>query len=131
MKETLNSPIEPAVGPPLEHEALLTLARKVEGAARDGDRQHLQMATAHLREALVHHLDAERRILVELSSEDSRRVLQGQRNLLALLGDLTAAARRPDLAPCDGIAQRLVAQLSLQADDERVNVARFLASGGT
>ena len=46
--------------PPLNHEGLLTLARKLEGAVGDGDRDRLATAAQRLSEALVVHVIDER-----------------------------------------------------------------------
>jgi hypothetical protein len=105
--------------PPLDHDALLTLARKTEAAAHDGDRDRLDTAALHLFEALVDHVGAERADLVYLSPGESRLLLRGQQRVVDLLVELAVAAQAPGPCHCDNLAQQLSAQLSLQADDER------------
>jgi hemerythrin-like domain-containing protein len=106
--------------PPLDHDALLTLARKTEAAAHDGDRDRLETAALHLFEALLDHVGAERLDLVHLSPGEGRLLLRGQQRVVDLLVELAVAAQLPGPCHCNNFAQHLSAQLSLQADDERL-----------
>ncbi len=102
----------------LSHEELLTLARKTEMAAREGDRGRLEAATLGLREALLAHLAAERPALLQLPVGQSEVLLGGQQRLVDLLDELGAvAAGEP--CRCGDVAQLLVAELTMQADAER------------
>ena len=102
----------------LSHEELLTLARKTEMAAREGDRGRLEAAALGLREALLDHLDAERPALLQLPVRQSRTLLGGQQRLVDLLGELGAAGA-DEPCRCGDVAQLLVAELTMQADAER------------
>jgi hemerythrin-like domain-containing protein len=107
------------LSPPLNHEDLLTLARKTEAAARDGDRDRLETAALRLFEALLDHVGAERPALLQLPPGETRLLLRGQQRVIDLLVDLAVATKTPGPCRCDTVAQQLLAQLSLQADDER------------
>lgn len=102
----------------LSHEDLLTLARKTEIAAREGDRSRLGAAALGLREALLVHLDAERPALLQLPVRQSGMLLGGQQRLVDLLGELGAAGT-DEPSRCGDVAQLLVAKLTMQADAER------------
>jgi hypothetical protein len=106
--------------PPLEHDALLTLARKTEAAAHDGDRDRLEAAALHLFEALVEHVGAEQFDLSHLAPGEGRLLSRGQQRIVGLLVELAIGAEAPGPCRCDDLAQQLLAQLSLQADDERL-----------
>lgn len=108
--------------PTLGHEALLTLARKTEAAARDGDRARVEAAAARLLRALVAHVGAERVDVVHLTGDESRLLTLGQQHLATLVEELEAAAQSPEPGECRCVtlAQQLSAELRLQADDERL-----------
>jgi hypothetical protein len=108
---------------PLGHEELLTLARKAEAAARDGDRERLEVCALRLSQALADHVDAERPALRNLPPEETRPLLLGQEYITRLIADLAVAARTGGLCRRDDIAQRLLAQLTVQAEDERHRLA--------
>jgi len=105
--------------PPLDHEGLLTLARKLEGAVSDGDRDRLATAAQRLSEALVDHVGAERPALLQLPADESLLLLRGQQRVMDLVVDLTHAAENPGPCRCPDVARQLLAQLTLQAGDER------------
>jgi hypothetical protein len=109
-----------ASDPLLSHDALLTLARKTEAAARDGDRDRLTAAALRLFEALVDHLGAERLDLLHLSADEGHLLLRGQQHVVDLLVELAVAAQTPGPCNCDNLAQQLTAELTLQAEDERL-----------
>lgn len=108
-----------SVTSPLAHEALLTLARKLEAAAADGERDRVETAARRLLDALIEHLGAEQAGMVRLPPDRGYVLARGQERLVDLLVELAAGAHTQDLSRCDGLAQQLIAQLSLQADDER------------
>lgn len=104
---------------PLGHEQLLTLARKTEAAARDGDRHRLEAAALRLFYALVDHVRAEAPALVAMPAGGTHDLLRGQQRVLDLLVDLAAAAQAVDgICRCDDLARQLVAQLTVQASEE-------------
>jgi hypothetical protein len=106
----------------LGHEALLTLARKADAAARDGDRVRLEAATARLLDALLAHVGAERVDVDHLAGTARRKLALGQRHLAELLEELETAAQSRDGSECACVTltERLSAELRLQADDERL-----------
>jgi hypothetical protein len=104
---------------PLCHEALLTLARKLEAAAADGDRDRVEAAARRLLGALIDHIRAERAGMGVLDPDRARELERGQQQIVDHLVPLAVDAGNADLSRSDGLAQRLIAELSLQADDER------------
>ncbi|HTJ75487.1 MAG TPA: hypothetical protein VL337_08985 [Acidimicrobiales bacterium] len=106
-------------GQTLDHEALLTLARKAEAAATDGDRDRLRAAAQRLSVALVDHVRAERSCLENLPATDGRLLERGQERVFGLLTDLMNEAGRSGECRCVRLARRLSAQLSVQANQER------------
>jgi len=73
----------------LWHEALLTLARKAQAAAEDGDIHHLEQAVSYLLDELALHILDERSALVTLAPGEERILARGQDHLLS---DVTALA---------------------------------------
>ncbi len=110
----------PVPEPTLGHEALLTLARKTEAAALDGDRARLEAAAAHLLRALDAHVGAERADVGEQTGPDRRVLALGQQHLGALIEELEAAVSAGGECRCVALAQRLSAELRVQADGERL-----------
>jgi hypothetical protein len=107
---------------PLCHEALMTLARKLEAAASDNDRDRVEYAASRLLGALVDHIRAEKAEIAEmgeLDPERARELARGQERIIDELVPLAAGVRDADLSLADGLAMKLVSELSLQADDER------------
>ncbi len=104
---------------PLCHEALLTLARKVESAAMDGDRDRVESAARRLLTALIDHTGAEWVALTLLSPEKAREFASRQHRLVDDLVELAADARDGDLRRCKGLARQLIADLTMLAEDER------------
>lgn len=104
---------------PLCHEALLTLARKLEAAASDEDRDRVEAAARRLLDALIDHTRAEQAAMAALSPEASREIARGQQRLIDDLLELAVDVHDEDLSRCDGLAQQLLAELTVQAHDER------------
>lgn len=106
--------------PILDHDALLTLARKTEGAARDHDPDRIETHALHLFQALVEHLLAERSALLQVAPAQARLLERGQQRVVDLVVELAAtAASDPDECDCDQVAANLLAELTLQVGDER------------
>jgi hypothetical protein len=103
----------------LGHEALLTLARKLEGAASDGDRDRVEAAARRLLGALVDHIRSEKADMALLDPDRARELVRGQQQIVDHLVPLAVDARNADLSRCDGLARQLIAELSLQAEHER------------
>lgn len=108
---------------PLPHDALLTLARKTDAAAIDGDRGRLAVAARHLLDALVDHIAAERAQLSRLPADERRAVAHAQRAVVSVLLDVLVV---PGSEPCHctQLTQELLALLSVEADDERLTFSR-------
>jgi hypothetical protein len=104
---------------PLCHEALLTLARKLEAAASDGDRDRVETTARRLLGALIDHIRAEKADLALLDPDQERELARGQQRVVDHLVPLAVDVQNADLSHWDGLARRLVAELSLQATDER------------
>lgn len=104
---------------PLNHDALLTLARKTQAAAHDGDRERIEADVLHLYEALADHVGAERLDLLNLPPDEVRTLMRGQQRIVDLLIELAVVAQTPGPCNCEHLAQQLSAELSLQAEHER------------
>lgn len=104
------------------HEDLLTLARKAEAAAGDGDRERLEAAGLRLFQALVAHLGDEDPRLDGLAPADARILRRGQQRIVDTVVDLTAGAGLAGDARCRRLAGILVAELELQARDEQLRL---------
>lgn len=111
-----------APGGPLAHEALLTLARKVQSAAADEDPSHLEQAARHLRDALASHVRDEAAVMIDLPPEEARIFGRGQKRLLSLIAELVdeaAGGCRQPPERCQNRTEELLALLVLQARDEQ------------
>jgi hypothetical protein len=109
--------------PPLDHEALLTLARKAEAAIRDDDHDRLATAVQRLSDALVDHVGAERPQLEDLPAGESALLEHGQERVLELLAQLSRiVGSSPAFGSCHcvSLARQLLAHLSLQGNHERL-----------
>ena len=102
-----------------DHNQLLTLARKAEAAATDGDPERLENAALTLFEALINHVDLERSDLAQLAPAQRRLLVRGQQRMVDLLVDLAVEAQVPGPCRCHQLTRELSARLSLQAEDER------------
>ena len=107
--------------PILSHDQLLSLARTTAEAAREHDPDRVEADALRLFEALSDHILAERRtFLRHLSAGDARLIRHAHQNLEELVLKLAAsAAQKTDRCDCESLADTVVAQLSLQAADER------------
>lgn len=101
------------------HNQLLTLARKAEAAATDGDPERLESAALTMLEALIAHVDLERSELARLAPAQRRLLIRGQQRVVDLLVDLAIEAQEPGPCQCNQLTRELSARLSLQAEDER------------
>ena len=105
----------------LDHEALLTLARKVHAAASDSDVARMGRATRDLSAALDRHLHSEAPDLLHLAPGDARVLRRGQsrvHRLTSLLDTAAHAGCRGRGGDCADVAAELIAVLDLQARDE-------------
>lgn len=102
-----------------DHNQLLTLARKAEAAATDGDPVRLENAALTLFEALIVHVDLERSELAQLAPAQRRLLVRGQQRVVDLLVDLAIEAQAPGPCRCHDLTRELSARISIQADDER------------
>jgi hypothetical protein len=110
------------------HEELLTLAQKTLAAARDGDHDRLEARALRLFEALSDHVLAERPALRRVSPGDARLLEAGQQRVVDRLVELAASAAQDEgSCRCDRLAANLLAELTLQADDERHHLATTTA----
>ena len=108
---------------PLRHEALLTLARKVQAAAEDGDIHRLEHAASYLLDELALHVLDERTALVALAPNEERMLARGQAHLVsdaAALAEAISTGCAGQTEQCVDRAEDLVARLYLQAHDERL-----------
>ena len=106
----------------LRHEGLLTLARKVQAAAEDGDIRRLEQAASYLLDELTIHVLDERTALVALTPNKERMLARGQARLVsdaAALAEGISACCAGQTEQCVDRAEELVARLYLQARDER------------
>lgn len=115
--------MDPALPDTIEHEDLLTLARKSEAAARDGDPDRVETASLRLLEAFLVHVGAERRDLLRLAPGDARMVIRGQQRVVDAVVDLAISAGSDEACDCARVSEDLIARLTLQAEDERHHLA--------
>ena len=109
------------------HDHLLTLANKVRAAVEDRDLQRRRPAAWRFFEGLVEHLDEETAVLLGAAPADSRILRRGQWRIVGTASGLLRNAEGPaEDCDCRTLVDLLIAELSLQAADER----RCLRSGG-
>lgn len=106
----------------LDHESLLTLARKVHAAASDRDPQRLDSALRHFAAALQVHVDHETSTMLRVEPAEARMLKRGQERLLASVKELVdqsilGCAGKPET--CSLRAEETLALLVLQARDEK------------
>lgn len=116
--------MDPALPDTIDHEDLLTLARKSEAAASDGDPDRVEAASLRLLEAFVIHVGAERRELLQLAPGDARLMRRGQQRVIDAVIDLVIASSSDGPCECAHESHDLIARLTLQAEDEREHLAR-------
>lgn len=112
---------------PLDHEALLTLARKVRAAAADTDPERLSQAARRFSIALDRHLQAEAAPLSRMAPAEAHLLRKGQERICKLTTALLDEADRGCPVPhrdCRSRAEDLVALLSLQAGNEHRTLDR-------
>lgn len=104
-----------------DHEALLTLARKVQAAATDADPDRMERATHDFTAALDRHLRSEIPRLGRMVAADARILERGQHRIHRLAGLLDGASGR-HCRDRDArmLAGELVARLDLQSRRERL-----------
>lgn len=108
------------------HEHLLTLAHKVKAAVEDRDVQRLRPAAWRFFDGLVEHLDGEAPVLLRSAPPEARLLRRGQVRLVGTASDLLRNTESSaEECDCEELANLLIAELSLQAADER----RCLPSG--
>lgn len=106
--------------PPLSHDQLLELAHQTAEAARDHDPDRVEADALRLFEALSDHVLAERAAFFHLPAGDARLIRRGRQQIEDLLLDLAAsAAEKTGSCECERLADDVVAQLALQATEER------------
>lgn len=107
----------------LDHEGLLTLARKAHGAAGDADTIRLREDLDTFVHALAHHLDHELPALSHLPPAEARLLRRGQARVSgaarALLHDAADGCSGSG-GRCTARTEELLALLTLQAGDERL-----------
>lgn len=107
----------------LDHDGLLTLARKAHAAAGDADTTRLTENLGIFVHALVHHLEDELPTLVRLPPAEARLVRRGQTRVStaarALLRDAAGGCAGPGRR-CAARAEELLALLTVQSRDERL-----------
>lgn len=109
--------------PALDHDALLTLARKAHAAAGDADLERLADDLGLFVLALAAHLDREMPLLTHIPPAEARLLRRGQARVSAATRSLlheatTSCSEPPD--QCAALAEDLLALLTLQARDERM-----------
>jgi hypothetical protein len=107
----------------LDHDGLLTLARKAHAAAGDADTTRLAEYLGTFVHALAHHLDHELPTLSQLPPAEARLVRRGQARVSAAARALLHDAARGCTGRggrCAARAEELLALLTLQARDERL-----------
>ena len=110
--------------PTLSHAQLLNQAYRTLEAAYDQDSVRVGADTLQLFVALSDHMLAEQPAFLHLAPADARVLQRGQQRLVDLLRALAeSAAEDTPGCSCTRIADDLVAELELQAADER----RYLA----
>ena len=106
--------------PTLSHDQLLEVAYRTVDAAHDHDPIRVGASTLQLYVALTDHVLGERPAFLRLPPGDARLLERGQQRIVDLLGLLAdSAAEDTDGCACNRIAGTLVAELELQAADER------------
>jgi hypothetical protein len=118
---------------PLDHDGLLTLARKAHAAAGDADTARLTENLGAFVHALARHLDHEVPTLTRLPPAEARLIRRGQARVSAaaraLLRDAEGGCPGPGRR-CAARAEELLALFTIQARDERLAL-HGVASGAS
>lgn len=107
----------------LDHDGLLTLARKAHAAACDVDVERLTDGLGAFAHALAEHLGYETPMLTRLPPAEARLIRRGQARVSAAAEALLHEAEGGCASPshrCAARAEELLALLTLQARDERL-----------
>ena len=118
---------------PLDHNGLLTLARKAHAAAVDADTARLTEDLGAFVHALAHRLDREVPTLTRLPPADARLVRRGQARVSAAARALLRGAECGFAGPgrpCAARVEELLALLTIQVLDERATL-HGVASGSS
>ncbi len=103
-----------------DHEEVLAQARRTLAAAHARAPERVEAEALRLFQVLTEHMSDEQRELLHVPPGDARMLQRGQQRIVDLVVELaTSAAGDPDDCRCDGFAERLMAELILQADAER------------
>ena len=103
----------------LDHEALLTMARKVRAAAEDRDWARYHDEVARLERELQLHLASEAHDLTRLPEPERHRLEVGQEELLGLVEELAALEAEVPGTSLAIPTSRFVAALAYQREQER------------
>lgn len=104
----------------LTHDQLVTIAHRAQAAAHAGDTGRLEAATLRLFLGLADHIGAERPDLLRLPPAEARILERGQQRIIDDLVELAATGvGAPDHCRCALLADNLLFELTLQAEDER------------
>lgn len=114
---------DPALPETIDHEALLTLARKSQAAARDADPDRVETASLRLLEAFAIHVQAEQPALLRLTPGEARMVIRGQQRVIEAIIDLIIAAGSDSPCNCARLSEDLIVRLTLQSEDESHHLA--------
>lgn len=109
-----------------DHERLLTLARRINAAAGDGDVERLRRAVTEFADALADHLQTERPRMASVTPAEERILRRGQARLWSSTSELLHDARgscEGRRGACASHAEELLAQLTMQAHDEARSLA--------
>lgn len=102
-----------------DHEALLTMARRVRAAAEDREWARYHEEVARLERELQLHLASEAHDLTRVSQPERRQLEVGQEELLGMVGDLAALEAEVPGTSLAIPTTRLLAALAYQREQER------------
>ena len=106
--------------PILSHKQLMGLAAIAVEAAHDHDSDRVETNALRLFDAVTEHVMSERLAFAQLSPGNARLLRHRQQHIVDLVLTLAAsAAHKADLCHCEHIAGDVIAELAVQADDER------------
>ncbi|MEO6627180.1 MAG: hypothetical protein ABIP03_01285 [Aquihabitans sp.] len=114
---------DPALPETIDHEILLTLARKSQAAASDGDPTRVEASSLRLLEAFFVHVRAEQPAMLQLAPGEARMMLRGQQRVIDAIVDLIIAAGSDSPCNCARLSEDLIVRLTLQSEDESHHLA--------